>query len=336
MPSYPTRTISFPSTITTTSPAMIRFRFYDSASLKPDAATATVILPAPLALSSNYNVSFDDLESGLFEVILDTLLTAGTDFAGALSAKGDALDVSAAAFGGLVNAATKIGTSLISGTDIARRIVGGGKNKRNELVVNKPQNRAFSMRFQLVPSNQKESDVIQEIINTFKIAMHPPSSATIAPTANAADAKSKALFFMNPARVKVDFLFRDSVKGEDGFSTDNINRKIFSTSFCFISNLDVNYHNAGAPSYFADGQPGNMSFSIQMTEVHPNSREMIKRIDIGDNDKQFGNFSDTVNPIDSVIDRAPGPVSDVLQPVAEFLGLTDSDVENIAQQRGGN
>ena len=137
---------------------------------------------------------------------------------------------------------------------------------------------------------------------------------------------------MNPARVKVDFLFRDAVKGGDNFdfSTDNVNRRIFSTSFCFISNLDVNYHNANAPSYFNDGQPGNMAFSVQMTEVHPNSREMIKRIDLGTKEK-FGNFSDTSNPVQSVIDRAPEEFGESLQSVADFLGLADGEDAGIDQ-----
>ena len=319
-------TIVFPSTITKTSPAMIRFRFFDSAKPNPDEPTATIVLPSPLALSNNYNVSFDDLEAGLFEVALDTFIDKTSDFVGVVQGGGDPLEVGASLFGGLVDGVAKVATSVIAGTDVARRIVGAGKNKRNELVVNKPQNRSFNMRFQLVPSNKEEADNIQKIVNTFKIAMHPPTNQEVSKVEGFEGKVNKSIFFMNPARVKVDFLFRDTVEEGDNFdfSTNNINRRLFSTSFCFISNLDVNYHNAGAPSYFSDGQPGNMAFSIQMTEVHPNSRDMIKKIDLGPGNK-FGNFKDTVNPIDSVADRAPEPIGDGISDIAGFLGLSSRE-----------
>jgi len=323
-------TLSFPSTITTTSPAMIRFRFYDSTELNPDAPTSTIILPAPVGLSNNYNVSFDDLEAGLLEIAATEIIDAGSDIAASFSSNDSIEDKLAAGFGAITGAGATLVGSLFANAEFVRRAVGGGKNKRNELVVNKPQNRSFNMRFQLVPSNKEESDVIQAIVNTFKIAMHPPLNKEISKVDGAENEKNKSLFFMNPARVKVDFLFRDSIKGEDGFSTDNVNRKVFSTSFCFISSLDVNYHNAGAPSYFSDGQPGNMAFSVEMREVHPNSREMIKRIDLGTTEK-FGNFSDTSNPTQSVINRAPEEFGESLQSVTDFLGVTDNDDVNIDQ-----
>tara|TARA_R100000951_G_scaffold26159_1_gene22191 strand:+ start:1111 stop:2037 length:927 start_codon:yes stop_codon:yes gene_type:complete len=306
---------------------MVRFRFFDSAKPNPDEPTATIVLPSPLQLSNNYNVSFDDLEAGLFEVALDTFIDKTSDFVGVVQGGGDALEVGASLFGGLVDGVAKVATSVVAGTDVARRLVGAGKNKRNEMVVNKPQNRTFNLRFQLVPSNKEEADSIQNIVNTFKIAMHPPTNQEVSQVSGFEGKVNKSIFFMNPARVKVDFLFRDGVMKDDGtfdFSTDNINRRLFSTSFCFIRNLGVNYHNAGAPSYFKDGQPGNMSFDIEIAEVHPNSRDMIKKIDLGPGNK-FSDFTDTVNPIDSVADRSPEPIQGAISGIAGFLGLSSRE-----------
>jgi len=161
--------------------------------------------------------------------------------------------------------------------------LGSNVNKKNELVINKPQNRSFNLRFQLVPTNKEEAETIQKIIKVFKIAMHPPTNESIGGVGGQSGRSAGGIFFMNPARVKIDFLFQDIQDTTSNYTTENVNRKIFTTSFCFIQNLDVNYHNAGAPSYFGDGQPGNMAFSVQLQEAKPNSREMIAKLEYGDN-----------------------------------------------------
>ena len=320
-------TIVFPSTITRTSPAMIRFRFFDSAKPNPDEPTATIILPSPLGLSNNYNVSFDDLESGLFERALETFIRTTSDVAGVITSEQSGTDKVLNSVDAITDGAGELIGSLFGGSQIVRRAIGGNLNKRNELVINKPQNRSFNMRFQLVPSNKEEANSIQEIVNTFKIAMHPPTNQELSNTNGAENRINKAVFFLNPARVKVDFLFRDAVKEGDNFdfSTDNVNRRIFSTSFCFLSNLDVNYHNANAPSYFSDGQPGNMAFSVQMTEVHPNSREMINRIDLGSREP-FGNFTDTRDATTDAAARLEGtPSESLVKTINEYLSQNPED-----------
>lgn len=321
------RTIVFPSTITKTSPAMIRFRFFDSQKPNPDEPTATIVLPSPLALSNNYNVSFDDLEAGLFERALETFIRTTSDIAGVVTSEQSGTDKVLNSVDAITDGAGELIGSLFGGTSLVRRAIGGNLNKRNELVINKPQNRSFNMRFQLVPTNKEEANSIQEIVNTFKIAMHPPTNNELSDTNGAGDRINKAVFFLNPARVKVDFLFRDAVKEGDNFdfSTDNVNRRIFSTSFCFLSNLDVNYHNAGAPSYFSDGQPGNMAFSVQMTEVHPNSREMINRIDLGSRDP-FGKFADSADVTSDAAARLQGTfLGDFASSSNDFLGQNPED-----------
>ena len=68
-----TRT-SFPSDIATNSPSMIRFRLFDSSDNTIVEPTATIKLPAPLALSNVYTITFDDLSAGLIEVAVSTAL----------------------------------------------------------------------------------------------------------------------------------------------------------------------------------------------------------------------------------------------------------------------
>ena len=277
-------TLKFPSYISQ-SPSLIRFKFYDNSKATVSSRpTRTVILPAPLALSNNYNVSFDDLEAGLLErTIVGAADEVGDFVTVAQNPNSDLLDLSAAAAGGFVDVLANTTGNILGGLKSVRRILGSNVNKKNELVINKPQNRSFNLRFQLVPTNKGEAETIQEIIKVFKIAMHPPTNESNGKSSGASAKSAGGIFFMNPARVKIDFLFQDIQDTTSNYTTENVNRKIFTTSFCFIQNLDVNYHNAGAPSYFGDGQPGNMAFSVQLQEAKPNSREMIAKLEYGDN-----------------------------------------------------
>ena len=169
-------------------------------------------------------------------------------------------------------------STILGNSEILRRNLGSSLNKRSEMVINKPANRTFSLRFQLVPSNEQESTIIQRIIKVFKIAMHPPTNSDIRHQSADSLKTAGGIYFINPAKVKIDFLFN---RPEEDLTENSINRKIFSTNFCFIQSLDVNYHEAGAPAYFDDGQPGNMSFSITLQEIRPNSREMINDLEYG-------------------------------------------------------
>ena len=209
----------------------------------------------------------------------------------------DELDISAAAAGGFVDVLANTTGNILGGLGSVRRILGSNVNKKNELVINKPQIRSFNFRFQLVPTNSEETETIQEIIKVFKIAMHPPTNESIGGVDGQSGKSAGGIFFMNPARVKIDFLFQDIQDTTSNYTTENVNRKIFTTSFCFIQNLDVNYHNAGAPSYFGDGQPGNMAFNVTVQEAKPNSREMIAKLEYGnnamDNNGNYAGFSST-------------------------------------------
>jgi hypothetical protein len=269
MPSYPK--LIFPSDLLTQSPSIVRFKLFKSSD--PETPVHTILLPVPLALNSAYNVSFDDLEAGLIEKTVTGGVNAANEAFDALNG-GINLENSAKAGAVLASAAADVAFNVVGGSQILRRALGSSVNKRNELVINQPTNRQFSLRFQLVPSNEEESTSIQKIIQVFKIAMHPPTNKALGKDSF----RAGGIFFLNPAQVKIDFLFN---RKEDSLTEDNINRKIFSTNFCFIESLDVNYHEAGAPAYFNDGQPGNMSFSITLKEIRPNSREMIQRIDYG-------------------------------------------------------
>ena len=304
MPSRQTTKLIFPADLANESPMIIRFRLYDTVQTAESNPEVTIMLPTPLALDNAYSVSFDDLEAGLLEKAFGDIVEAAGNF----NAANGAADKTAALFGGLTDTVANAAGSVIGGSSIVRRAIGANINKRNEMVINKPANRSFTLRFQLVPTKKEESETIQEIIKAFKIAMHPPTNKSLDNgSTDAAAGGAGGIFFLNPARVKVDFLFQNIQNGS--IDENNKSKKIFSTSYCFIQSLDVNYHNAGAPAYFGDGQPGNMAFSINIQEIRPNSREMIARIDYDDKNSRVSGFGtvgtfagDQLEDVNTVLD----------------------------------
>ena len=287
---------TFPEDLLSQSPMVIRFRIYDKVTTPESSPDIMILLPAPLALSNQYSVSFDDLEAGLLEKTFEEF-SEGVNNVMNTNSAGEA---TVAALGSFADGVVNTVGNVIGGAGIVRRALGSNINKKNEMVINKPNNRSFNLRFQLVPKKKEESKTIQDIIQAFKLAMHPPTNKALGQQngsngSPAEDSGAGGIFFLNPARVKVDFLFNNDIQQGNGSLSDaNKTNKLFSTSFCFIQSLDVNYHNAGAPSYFGDGQPGNMSFNIQMQEIRPNSREMISRIDYdsrGDNNNEIQGLS---------------------------------------------
>ena len=283
--------LTFPADLANESPMIVRFRLYDTLQSAESNPEVTIMLPAPLALGNVYTVSFDDLEAGLLEKSFGDIVEAAGNFN---AAKGLA-DKTAAAFGGFSDVLLQGIGNIVGGSQVVRRAIGSNINKRNEMVINKPANRSFSLRFQLVPTKKEESETIQKIIKAFKIAMHPPTNKSLNNgSTDAAAGGAGGIFFLNPARVKVDFLFQNIQNGS--IDENNKSKKIFSTSYCFIESLDVNYHNAGAPAYFGDGQPGNMAFSLNIQEIRPNSREMIARIDYDDKDSKVSGFGTIGQP----------------------------------------
>lgn len=288
--------IIFPSDLLSKSPSIVRFKLFKNSD--SETPVHTILLPVPLALSSAYNVSFDDLEAGLIEKIVTSVAQGINQTTGLGSG-----------FEQFAKVAIDTAATVLGESKILRRKLGSSVNKKNELVINKPANRTFSLRFQLVPSNEQESTIIQRIIKVFKIAMHPPTNSKVDNQSKDSSTTAGGIYFINPAKVKIDFLFN---RPEEDLTEDSINRKIFSTNFCFIQSLDVNYHEAGAPAYFDDGQPGNMSFNITLQEIGPNSREMINDLEYGTSAKgesegfKLAQSSVTDVIVDAVVDGMLG------------------------------
>ena len=152
--------------------------------------------------------------------------------------------------------------ALASQSDILRRAGGFSFNKAGQLTINRPSNRSFSFRFSLVPNDAKEANDIQKIIEVFKYAMHPPVPSG-----------AKEFVYLNPSRFLIDFLYNPGAQK---------NKKLFNSYFCFLTGLEVNQHEAGSPSYFAEGYPEQRSIALTFQELSPLNRQNIKDLEPSD------------------------------------------------------
>lgn len=247
-------------------PSKVRIRIYDSDLSTP---TDTIVLPVPIALSNNYGVNFDDIETGLLSRTLASAGIESTREALSTLIRGDysnAVSKATAAAAGVAGEATLSALLSSDATNLLRSQVGFNVNKSAQLAINKPQNRTFSLRFEFVPKNENEAISVEKIISTLKIAMHPQTSRS-------GTGIESGFFYLNPARMQIDFLFSDQ---------NTTNAKLFRTWYCFLTGMEVNYHNAGAASYLPGGYQTNKSISLNFTEISPLARSKIQELELTD------------------------------------------------------
>lgn len=321
MPESTAKELQFPTGVKSSAeyPSKIRFRIYDNL-LNEGQETTKIILPVPLALANNYSVGYDDIETGLLGRIFQKTLggVAEDVLRGNLPTTPGGLAGIAA--GGIAEAATSsvaAGTAVLLDSDLGRGLrgkFGVSVNRAGQLTVNKPNNRNFSFRFEFVPKNRDESRTIEEIIKTFKVAMHPP---TVGNDGRDGFAGQAGFFYANPAKMKIDFLFQNESER---------NTKLFSTWYCFLTNMEVNYHNAGAPSYLEAGYQTNKSISLSFTEITPLNRANLENVEIGADNMPAG-YS-TERTIGEVLESA------VSQGVANSGIGPDTISQIVANQQG--
>jgi len=227
-------------------PSIIRFKIYDKNNTSAD---AEILLPVPIALTNAYSIQFDDLEAGLLAKSIQETISSFSKDQSLFDAFAESTEQNAA------GALTALGAQF----DTARRFSGFSFNKSGQLTINKPSNRSFSFRFNLVPKNENEAKTIQKIMDVLKYSMYPPVPSS-----------GENFVYLNPARFTIDFLYNPGQKQ---------NNKLFSSYFCFLTTMDIDQHAAGAPSYYADGYPQNRAFSLSFQEISPLNRQNLQDLE---------------------------------------------------------
>lgn len=225
-------------------------------------------LPMPQKIRANYNASY-----------------AATEEVGALGAviasaiNGNMSDAAQTALIGLsptvVGVATETTKSLASkviGANAAEGVVGKGLstnavsqivskisgrviNKRQEQLFNNMEFRTHNFSYLFVPRNQAESDAIKQIINAFKLYMHPELN----------EGQGSSLL-ITPAEFDIEFRFMSDE-----------NKSVHRIATCALKAMDVNYTALGEFIAFKDtDNPVAISLDLTFVEMEPITRKQIR------------------------------------------------------------
>jgi hypothetical protein len=134
---------------------------------------------------------------------------------------------------------------------IVSRATGQVFNQNVEVLFNGVQIRsAFQFSFDLVPRSKKESDIIKDIIRTFKTNM-TPSKGTQTGTGN-------GLFIKAPNVFKLQYM-----------SGGKQHQFLHRFKPCALTQMSVDYTGSGQYSTYSDATPVHMRLSLQFQELSP-------------------------------------------------------------------
>lgn len=151
-------------------------------------------------------------------------------------------------------AADKAGSGTLEANAAAVLAIGNGqtKNPRTQMLFKAPALRQLSLTWKLMASNQQESAVIEGLVQTLRAHAYPELIAN-------------GSTFVFPDIFKVDFVTKGGGKAK------MIN---FANAYC--TSVSVNYGSSG-PSFFPDGSPVEIDFTMSFQETATLDRAKIKR-----------------------------------------------------------
>jgi len=151
-------------------------------------------------------------------------------------------------------AADKAGSGTLEANAAAVLAIGNGqtKNPRTQMLFKAPALRQLSLTWKLMASNQQESAVIEGLIQVMRAHAYPELIAN-------------GSTFVFPDIFKVDFVTKGGGKAK------MIN---FANAYC--TSVSVNY-GASGPSFFPDGSPVEIDFTMSFQETATLDRARIKR-----------------------------------------------------------
>jgi len=232
----------------------------------PDAPTSKgrILLPIPSELSDTKGVDFgpssvnaiaaaaaQGLNKGMQkDTIMDSVNQLIQTVGNVANLSGEAIQ------GGLVNNAiasaiiNSFGGNVSVGDLLSRNSEGGlTLNPNMELLFRGPQLRTFTFNFQLSPRNETESQVIKDIIRTFKTTMAPRRQGSAA---------GPGVFLKTPDIFQLKF---KKGGGDHPF--------LFSMKPTALTNMQVSYTGSGTYATYHDGTPVLTNMSLTFSEMAP-------------------------------------------------------------------
>lgn len=216
-----------------------------SGRLKNQSPVGSVILPMPLNISSQNNVSFGEDTLNAFQAAGQDIVQNAIqgDIGNALNNASGALNANASEAKKALRA--KITQDIVGGGNLLTRTTGAVLNSNMELLFKGPQLRTFSFDYKLTPRDKAEAQSCKQIIRMFKKAMAPKI-------------KGGALFLYTPNVFLINFIH----KGQNHPFLNKIKP-------CALTGLGVNFTPDGAYMTYEDGSPVAYSLQFSFSEMEP-------------------------------------------------------------------
>jgi hypothetical protein len=144
---------------------------------------------------------------------------------------------------------------------LVSRATGQVLNPNLELLFTGVNLRSFQFDFDFAPRDEKESNVIKEIIRVFKKSMSPKTGGNI---------EGAGLFIKAPNA----FLLKYKSGNKDHPYLNKFKP-------CALTGMSVNYTGAGSYATYADKTPVHMKLNLSFTELNPIYNEDYQDTDIG-------------------------------------------------------
>ena len=216
-----------------------------SGRLKNQSPVGSVILPMPLNISSQNNVSFSDDNMNAFQAGAQDIVSNAIqgDLGNALNNSRNALGANASEAKKALRA--KITQDIVGGGNLLTRTTGAVLNSNMELLFKGPSLRTFSFDYKMTPRDKAEAQSCKQIIRMFKKAMAPKI-------------KGGALFLYTPNVFLINFIHR----GQNHPFLNKIKP-------CALTGLGVNFTPDGAYMTYEDGSPVAYNLQFSFSEMEP-------------------------------------------------------------------
>lgn len=112
--------------------------------------------------------------------------------------------------------------------------------------------RKFSFNYKFMPKNKFEADQVQQIINLFKLHMHPEFS-------------TDKVFLIHPSEFNIAYYYKG-----------NENNKLHKISTCVLTNMHVDYGTGDQMSTFVDGSSVEINMKLDFMETEVMTKERIR------------------------------------------------------------
>lgn len=254
--------LTYPKTLgnTTLNPAYIKFQFYDR---DTNTQTTTINLPMPNTVNNPNSISWDQQDFGMLgDAVVRGIkaVGSGTGSAEKIKAHLDSMAErmkSVAFYSGMSEIVQKGGGNNLSADDMLGASTGKALNPYKTMLFRGVNFRTFTFSFDLVPFEESDCDLINNIITAFRAHSYP-------------DFSGDKMFFTFPDECQITYMWESGT-----------NKWLNNFKRAVCTNVEIDYAPMSHWSSIRNGFPNVIRINTQWSEV-----EIISRGDILNNNNQ--------------------------------------------------